>query len=130
MKEALNNWHRFAETGESKILDSLLDEHVVFHSPIVHTPQNGKQLTQMYLMSAHHVFSNNGFTYTREIITDTDWMLEFTATIDGVVINGVDIIKLNNEGKIIDFKVMLRPLKAVNMMHQKMMEMLNKFIDK
>lgn len=130
MGKTLQSWHQFIESGDMHLLENMLDDSVVFHSPVVHTPQQGKSITMMYLMAAHDVFRESKFTYVREVLTEKNWVLEFTATIDGVVINGVDIIQFNDSGKMVDFKVMLRPLKAVNMMHQKMMEMLQKMKDK
>ena len=130
MNESIKKWHEFIKNEDIEMLENLLDEHVVFHSPVVHTPQAGKQLTKMYLMAAQHVFSKSGFTYVREVASGNNLVLEFNATIDGITINGIDMIRFNDAGKIIDFKVMIRPLKAVNMMHQKMMEMLAHFSKK
>ena len=65
-----------------------------------------------------------GFRYLREVVGERDAALEFAVTLDGIEINGVDLIRWNNEGKITDFKVMVRPLKAVNTLHQLMALML------
>ncbi len=105
-------------------LKDLIADEAVFHSPVVHTPQRGKALTVGYLSAAFHVFFNPSFRYVREIVGTSDAMLEFETEIDGVLVNGVDIIKWNEAGQIIEFKVMLRPLKAINLIHQKMGEML------
>ena len=78
----------------------------------------------MYLSAAFRVFSNPTFRYVREIVGATDAMLEFETEIDGILVNGVDIISWNDAGQIVDFKVMLRPLKAINLIHQKMAAML------
>ena len=78
----------------------------------------------MYLTAAFHVLGGEGFSYVREIVDETEAMLEFRVELDGIEINGVDIISWNEEGKIVDFKVMIRPLKAINLLHQKMREML------
>lgn len=101
-----------------------MDDNAVFHSPIVHTPQVGKQITLQYLTAALHVLFNDTFKYVREIIGESDAMLEFKVEIEGVIVNGVDIISWNETGKIVDFKVMVRPLKAVNIVHQVMMQQL------
>lgn len=106
------------------LLEGLLADDVVFYSPVVHTPQIGKFLTSMYLTAACQVFLNDSFRYVREIVGDRDAMLEFEVEIDGVSINGADIVKWNDDGKICEFKVMLRPLKAVNLIHEKMKVML------
>jgi hypothetical protein len=102
----------------------LLDEDAVFVSPVVHGPQRGKTLAFAYLSAAFHVFLNSTFRYVREIIGPSDAMLEFETEIDGVMVNGVDIIKWNESGRIVEFKVMIRPLKAVNLVHQRMAAML------
>ena len=107
-------------------LDALLADNAVFLSPVVHTPQAGKALTRAYLMAAFQVFSNETFRYVREIKGPRDAVLEFQVEIDGIQMNGVDMIKWDDDGKIVEFKVMLRPLKAVNLIHQKMGAMLQR----
>ena len=96
----------------------------MFLSPVVHAPQRGKKLTAMYLGAAFQVFFNPTFRYVREIVGPSDAMLEFETEIDGVLVNGVDIIKWNEAGRIVEFKVMLRPLKAINLIHERMAAML------
>jgi hypothetical protein len=120
----ITSWHRLVGEQDAAGVPALLADEVVFHSPVVHAPQVGKKLTAMYLMAAFKVFFNPGFRYVREIVGSNDAMLEFETEIDGILVNGVDIIKWNQEGKIVEFKVMLRPLKAINLIHQKMGEML------
>jgi hypothetical protein len=117
-------WHLIVETRDVKLLDGLLAEEAVFHSPVVHTPQVGKAITTKYLMAAFHVFFQGEFRYVREVIGERDAVLEFEVTIDGILVNGADMIKWNDAGKIVDFKVMIRPLKAINLIHQKMGAML------
>jgi len=117
-------WHQLVKEKNARGLDSLLAEDAVFHSPVVHTPQVGKAITKAYLSAALQVFSNESFHYVREVTGDRDAVLEFELTLDGIAVNGVDMIKWNEEGKITEFKVMLRPLKAVNLIHQKMAAML------
>ena len=117
-------WHRYIQARDVKLLKELIAEDAVFHSPVVHTPQSGKALTVKYLAAAFHVLGTPSFRYVREISSDTDSVLEFELELDGIKVNGVDLIKWNQDGKIIDFKVMLRPLKAVNLIHQKMAAML------
>ena len=106
------------------IRDSILADDAVFHSPVVHTPQKGKALTKMYLSAAIMVLGSSQFEYVRELIGESDAVLEFTAEINGIVINGVDMVHWNEDGKIDDFKVMVRPLKAVNLLHGLMRQML------
>lgn len=116
----LATWHDLVKTRNARGLDALLAEDVVFHSPVVHTPQIGKPVTVKYLGAAFHVFFNETFRYVREVEGARDAILEFEVVIDGITVNGVDMIKWNDQGRIIEFKVMLRPLKAVNLIHQKM----------
>lgn len=117
-------WHDLVRRRSADALDALLADDVVFRSPIVHTPQVGKAITTMYLTAALHVIANDSFTYVREIVGPRDAALEFETTIDGIVVNGVDLIRWNDEGRIVDFKVMVRPLKAVNLLHAQMRAML------
>jgi hypothetical protein len=120
----LDAWHRMIEERNAAALDDVLAEDAVFHSPVVHTPQEGKALTKLYLSAAIMVLGNSNFEYVREVIGESDAVLEFTAELDGIVINGVDMIHWNADGKIDDFKVMIRPLKAVNLLHRMMGQML------
>ena len=121
---ALESWHRMVRTNDASGLRDLVAEDAVFHSPVVHSPQQGRKLTVMYLSAAFQVFFNPTFRYVREIVGASDAMLEFETEIDGILVNGVDIIRWNAEGRIVDFKVMIRPLKGMNIIHQKMGEML------
>ena len=121
---ALETWHRLVRTSDPAGLWDLLAEDAVFHSPVVHTPQRGRQLAFWYLAAAFRVFFNERFRYVREIVGERDAVLEFETEIDGIVVNGVDMIRWNDAGRIEDFKVMLRPLKAINLIHQKMAQML------
>jgi hypothetical protein len=118
------NWHRVLETKDAAGLNILLAENAVFHSPVVHTPQVGKAITHRYLTAAFGVLFNESFRYVREIVSDHDAALEFVVEIDGISVNGVDMITWDDDGRIVDFKVMLRPLKAINLIHQKMAAML------
>jgi hypothetical protein len=117
-------WHRLVQTRNPSGLSTLLADEVVFHSPVVHTPQRGKALTAMYLSAAFEVFFNPTFRYVREIRGPADALLEFESVVDGIEVNGIDLIKWNESGEIVDFKVMVRPLKAINLIHQKMASML------
>ena len=117
---AIKTWHNIVRTRNASGLGELLADEVIFYSPVVHTPQVGKAITAMYLSAAVRVFGNDSFKYIREIVGESDAVLEFETEIDGIVINGVDMIKWNENGQIIEFKVMIRPLKAVNLIHQKM----------
>ncbi|WP_461535460.1 nuclear transport factor 2-like protein [Spongorhabdus nitratireducens] len=122
----IKQWHKIIETRNPAPLNDLLADNVVFYSPVVHTPQKGKALARMYLMGAAHVLLAGPFTYTKEVVGENVAILEFVTKIDGIQINGVDMISWNDEGLITEFKVMLRPLKAINLVHQKMGEMLKR----
>ena len=117
-------WHELVRSRNPAGLEGLLDQDAVFVSPVVHSPQRGKRLAAAYLTAAFHVFLNSTFRYVREIIGPSDAMLEFETEIDGVMVNGVDIIKWNESGRIVEFKVMIRPLKAINLVHQRMAALL------
>ena len=120
----LSTWHDLVSSRNAKGLAALLSDDVVFHSPVVHTPQVGKAVTTQYLAAAFHVFFNETFKYVREVTGPRDAVLEFQVEIDGIAVNGVDMIKWDEEGKIVEFKVLIRPLKAINLIHQKMGAML------
>ena len=120
----ISNWHNIIETRDVAGLSELLADDVVFFSPVVHTPQAGREITWKYLAAAIQVFGNDSFRYVREVVGESDAVLEFETEIDGIIVNGVDMIKWNSEGKIVEFKVMVRPLKAINLIHQKMAAML------
>lgn len=118
-------WHAYmAGGGDPEALKALLAEDAVFHSPVVHSPQAGRDKVFAYLHAASHVLGGDDFRYLREIVDGDQAMLEFQTELDGIQINGVDIIRWNEEGKISDFKVMVRPLKAINKVWEKMGEML------
>lgn len=126
MNNVIKSWHEFLQTRDPAKLAALLHENVVFHSPVVHKPQPGKTLTMGYLLAAAQVLGNDSFHYLREIVAERNAALEFSCVIDGVEINGVDLIEWNEAGQIIDFKVMVRPLKAINTLHALMAAMLEK----
>jgi hypothetical protein len=119
----LARWHEIIKQGDPALLDEILADDCVFHSPVVHTPQEGRELTRLYLTGAMHVL-NDGFHYVKEVVSDRHAVLEFVCEVDGITVNGVDIISFNEQGKIEEFKVMVRPLKAINMLHAKMRDML------
>lgn len=120
----LDTWHRIVRTGDAAALPGLVAEDAVFFSPVVHSPRRGRDQMLMYLGAALKVVRNPSFRYVREIAGERDAMLEFETTLDDVQVNGVDIITWNDAGQITEFKVMLRPLKGINAVHQKMAEML------
>lgn len=122
----LQIWHDCVRTRSTARLAEMLADDVVFHSPVVHTPQRGKAVTQMYLAGAIQVLGNASFRYVKELVQERVAVLEFESEVDGITINGVDIISWNAEGLVTGFKVMVRPLKAVNLLHQRMAAMLER----
>lgn len=122
MTTAFDSWIKMMETGSHEGLWELLDPDCVFWSPVVHTPQKGRPISHAYLSAAGHVF-NEGFHYTNSVIDGDHGVFEFECLMDGINVNGVDIIT-QRDSLIVEFKVMVRPLKAINMVHQKMMAML------
>lgn len=117
-------WHEIVQARDPRRLEAWLAEEVTFHSPVVHTPQRGKAITARYLAAAIHVFGNETFRYVREIVAARDAALEFEVEIDGVHVNGVDLLRWDDAGRVVEFKVLLRPLQAVNLIHHKMGVML------
>lgn len=122
--DPIAQWHDLVRQQNPGGLNDLLADDVVFISPVVHTPQRGKPIATAYLTAAFEVFFTPGFRYVREIVGASDAMLEFETEIDGVMINGVDIIRWNDAGRIVEFKVMVRPLKAMTAVHERMAAML------
>jgi len=120
-------WHTVALSRDVEAISAILHDDCVFESPVVHTPQLGKAITAKYLAAAGFTLGNDSFRYVGEWNRENSSILEFTAEIDGIAINGIDMISCDDDGLITHFKVMVRPLKAVNMLHQKMGEMLAKF---
>ena len=134
IKENIKKWHDHIKGDFPGGFDELLADDVIFYSPIVFSPQKGKDLTTLYLMAAGNTFGGDqsrdgtlqesSFKYTKEVLDGNQAILEFETQIDGKYVNGVDIITFNSEGKISEFKVMIRPLQAVNIIHEKMQDML------
>ena len=118
--KAIEHWHAIVKSGSASGLESLLADDVVFVSPVVHAPQRGKAIALKYLTAATVVLGGEPFRYVGEWFGETSAVLEFVTAIDGIEINGVDIIGWNADGKIDGFKVMVRPLKAINALHQAM----------
>ncbi len=121
---ALRRWHQLVKDRNPAGLDSLLAEDVVFYSPVVHTPQRGKPVTAQYLTAAFQVFFDESFRYVSEMRGERGAVLEFEVEINGISVNGVDMLTWDDNDKIVGFKVMIRPLKAINLIHQRMAAML------
>lgn len=125
-KSPLPQWHRIIDEKNDGLIDQLIDKQCVFYSPIVFKPQEGKRLTVMYLTAAFRMFSEAAhFRYVKELVDGQTAMLEFEAEIEGIQVNGIDLITWNDEGLITEFKVMIRPLKAIDLVKQKMLDLLS-----
>lgn len=119
-------WERIVATGDAAPLDGILADDVIFESPVVHTPQVGRAIARAYLLGALEALNRPAFRFTRRWSAERSAVLEFQTTVEGLAINGVDIIDWNAEGKITRFKVMVRPLKALNAVQQAMGRVLAK----
>jgi hypothetical protein len=130
--DVIERWHRHLRGDLPGGLDELLHPDVVFYSPIVYTPQEGREITKLYLTAAGQTLpgdtaaagdgdgSSGGFRYTKKVLAGDTAVLEFETTVGGKYVNGVDIIRCDEGGKIVEFRVMIRPLQAVNLVHEQM----------
>ena len=123
-KDLIQKWHEVLKNDDQGLLENLIADDALFSSPVVFTPMEGKEITMMYLSAAGQSFNMEKFKYTKEIHDGMNSVLEFETYIDDISVNGVDIIEWNEEGKIVNFKVMIRPFKAVQKVQQKMVEAL------
>ena len=123
-KNLIHKWHDLINNDDLDKLDAILADDAVFSSPVVFNPMKGKEITKMYLYAAGQSFNMDKFKYTREIHDEMHSVLEFETYIDEISVNGVDMIEWNQDGKIKDFKVMIRPFKAVQKVQEKMVEAL------
>lgn len=124
MPAAIRRWHAIAEARDVKGLEDLLTEDAVFESPVVHTPQAGRPIVLRYLAAAFDVLNNEHFRYPNQWFGERSAILEFVTEVDGIAINGIDMITWDDNDRIVHFKVMVRPLKAINILHEKMRERL------
>ena len=123
-KNLIHRWHEVIESDDLKMLDKIIADDAVFSSPVVFKPMEGKEITMMYLHATGQSFNMEKFKYTKEIHDDMNSVLEFETYIDDISVNGVDMIEWNEDGKICNFKVMIRPFKAVQKVQEKMIEAL------
>ena len=140
IERVIEKWHAHLRGQLPGGLDDLLHDDVVFYSPIVYTPQEGKAITTLYLQAAGQTLpgddaastagggasGDGGFRYTKTVMAGDTAVLEFETTVEGKYVNGVDIIRCDDEGRIIEFRVMIRPLQAVHLVHQQMAAMLER----
>jgi hypothetical protein len=137
IEKTIERWHRHLRGELPGGLDELLHDDVVFYSPVVFTPQRGKAITKLYLQAAQATFPGDAagdgkgsgqgagsFRYVKQILSGNQAALEFETRMDGKMVNGVDLITCDGDGRIVEFKVMIRPLQAVNAVHARMRQML------
>jgi len=141
IEQCVENWHRHLRGEFPGGLDALLADDVVFYSPVVFTPGAGKDVAKLYLQAAEATIGGaseksaredssdqreSKFQYSKQVLTGNHAILEFETEMEGKYVNGVDIITCDDDSRIVEFKVMLRPLQAVNLLHERMREMLAK----
>ena len=124
-KSLIKKWHKVIETDNLELLNDIIADNAIFSSPVVFKPMEGKEITMMYLNAAGESFDMEKFEYTKEIHDGMNSVLEFETYIDEISVNGVDMIEWNEYGKISNFKVMIRPYKAVQKVQEKMIEALD-----
>ena len=127
MNEPISKWHEVVKNRDYNLLTEILHNDVIFYSPVVYSPQRGKDITLKYLAAASEVFNSSNFQYIKEINNQNFASLEFTLTIDDTEINGIDLISWDDNGLITEFKVFIRPLQGVNLIHKLMQQMLENF---
>src|SRR3954470_13373900 len=139
IEHVIEKWYRHMRGELPGGLDELLDDDVIFYSPIVYTPQEGKAITKLYLDAAGQTLPGESatgdgsgasadgsaddggrFRYTKQVLDGDTAVLEFETTVEGKYVNGVDIIRCNDAGKIVEIRVMIRPLQAINLVHAQM----------
>ena len=124
IEDVIDRWHRHLTGDLPGELEELLADDVVFYSPIVYTPQRGKDITATYLHAAKQTLGSADFRYTKQVLAGDTAVLEFETSVEGKYVNGVDIIRCDDNGRIVEFRVMIRPLQAVNVVHEQMRAML------
>jgi hypothetical protein len=125
--DVIARWHRYMDGELPGGLDELLADDVVFYSPVVFTPQRGKEITTQYLAAASRALGGGeagAFRYTKEVLAGDTAVLEFETSVEGKYVNGVDIITSDDSGRIVEFRVMIRPLQAIQAVHEQMGRML------
>ena len=124
IENVIERWHRHLAGELPEGLDGLLADDVVFYSPVVYTPQQGKAVTMLYLQAAKQALPGDGgeggFRYTKQVLAGDTAVLEFETTVAGKYVNGVDIIRCDDGGRIVEFRVMMRPLQGIQAVHEQM----------
>ena len=126
IEDVIARWHRYMGGGSPDALDDLLADDVVFYSPVVFTPQRGREVTTQYLLAAADALAGEAdgpagaFRYTKQVLAGDTAVLEFETSVAGRYVNGVDIVRCDDAGRIVEFRVMLRPLQAIQAVHEQM----------
>ena len=120
----IKRWLDIIENDRTSEIEGVLAEDAVFYSPAVFSPQEGRDMAVAYLTAASKMFSGTDFHYVEQWYSERSAILEFAATIDGKYVNGIDMIHWNDDGRIVSFKVMMRPLKGLEAIMPKMAELL------
>jgi ketosteroid isomerase-like protein len=121
--DVIARWHRYLDGDLAGGLDELLADDVVFYSPVVYTPQRGKPVTAQYLEAASRTLAGEvggPFRYTKQVLSGDTAVLEFETTVEGKYVNGVDIVRCDDAGRIVEFRVMMRPLQGIHAVHEQM----------
>jgi hypothetical protein len=124
--DVVARWHRYLRGDLPGGLEDLLSDEVVFFSPVVYTPQRGKGITTRYLEAAAAALAGDAtgdpgaFRYTKQVLAGDTAVLEFETSVLGKYVNGVDIIRCDDAGRIVEFRVMMRPLQAIHVVHEEM----------
>jgi len=118
--DAIARWHQYLGGELPGGLDELLADDVVFYSPVVYTPQRGKPVTTQYLEAASRTLAGGTFQYTKQVLSGDTAVLEFETSVEGKYVNGVDIIRCDDAGRIVEFRVMMRPLQGIQAVHEQM----------
>ena len=121
--DVIARWHRYLRRELPGGLDELLSDDVVFYSPVVYTPQRGRAITAQYLEAASRTLAGGAggvFHYTKQVLSGDTAVLEFETSVEGKYVNGVDIIRCDDAGRIVEFRVMMRPLQGIHAVHEQM----------
>jgi hypothetical protein len=120
----LEIWHATVANDDLAPFEAILAEDAVFLSPALHAPQVGKAMVSMYLRGAMLVLKNDSFRYVDEWVGPRSAVLEFEGRVDGFNVNGVDILRWNDDERVTEFKVMVRPFKGLTALMAAMKKLL------
>ena len=121
---SLARWHRFIAARDLSALSELLHPQAVFRSPMAHSPYPGAQAVNLILNTVIKVFED--FTYHRELVSadGLSVVLEFSAKVAGRELKGIDLIRFDESGRILEFEVMVRPMSGLQALGAEMAQRL------